>query len=110
MKIQSFFSQKTEVIPDTRYHGITPALQKKDKAYNAVKKVVLPPSSNPKEVKLHFAMLFIFVFYSINRYSQKIGKNRFSEGVRKKMKVWYHGTMVPGTRYHPQNQEGFYGE
>ena len=73
MKIQSFFSQKTEVIPDTRYHGITPTLQKKDKAYNAVKKVVLPPSSNPKEVKLHFAMLFIFVFYSINRYSQKIG-------------------------------------
>lgn len=110
MKIQSVFSQKIEVVPGTRYHGTTHTLQKKDKAYNAAKKVVLPPSSNPKEVKLHFAMLFIFVFYSINRYSQKIGKNGFSEGVRKKMKVesmvpWY---LVPGTTR--QNREGFYGE
>lgn len=80
MKIQSVFSQKTAWISDIRYPDIQTYFSKTDKAYKAVKKVVLPPSSNPKEVKLHFAMLFIFVFYSINRYVQKLRKKRKLEG------------------------------
>lgn len=96
MKIQSVFSQKTAWISDIRYPDIQTYFSKTDKAYKAVKKVVLPPSSNPKEVKLHFAMLFIFVFYSINRYVQKMGKNGNWKGVIEKMKneIWISGYQI----------------
>lgn len=77
MKNSTVFFENIGVLTDNSYHVNRSYFQKKDKTYKAAKKVNLLSSRNPRERNFQFAMLFIFVFYNINNYLEKMKKNDF---------------------------------